>query len=102
MYGMLVVDLAMLVFVTETIRLGTGVRRSVVWRGAYSVIAFATIGAVAEWIGVPFRVYASMYAAGLISAFLAPLFSIFLDHRGGRGASSAAKDLRGQMPMIDV
>ena len=102
MYGMLFVDLAMLALVVGTIRLGTGIRWGIVWRGAYPVIAFATIGAGAEWIGVPFGVYASMYVAGLISAFLGPLISIVFDHRGGRGARTATKGLRGQVQTTNV
>jgi hypothetical protein len=98
MYGMLFVDLAMLVLVAETIRLGTGIRRAVVWRGAYPVIAFAAIGAVAERLGFPFMAYASMYVSGLISAFLGPLISIVFDRRGGRRARS----VRGQMPTTNV
>ncbi|MDR8877549.1 hypothetical protein [Burkholderia multivorans] len=102
MYGMLFVDLAMLVLVVEVIRLGAGIRRAVVWRGAYPVMAFAAIGAVAEWIGAPLGGYLSMYVSGLISAFLGPLVSIVLDHRGGRGARSAEKVLREQMPTTNV
>ncbi|GJH38270.1 hypothetical protein CBA19CS91_35955 [Paraburkholderia hospita] len=98
MYGMLFVDLAMLALVVWTIRLGTGFRWSVLWRGAYPVIAFATIGAAVEWVGVPFAVYASMYIAGLISAFIGPLVAMIFDHRGGRGARNASSVLRGQTP----
>jgi hypothetical protein len=99
MYGMLFADIAMLALVAESIRLGEGFRRAVVWRGAYPVVAFAAIGAAVEWFGVPFAVYASMYVAGLISAFIAPLVAIIIDHRGGRGARNASSVLRGKTPI---
>ncbi len=98
MCGMLFADIAMLALVAESIRLGAGIRRAVVWRGAYPVVAFAAIGAAVEWNGVPFAVYASMYVAGLISAFLGPLVAMIFDLRGGRGARNASSVLRGQTP----